>query len=150
MDTPHKETYEFLKNHTCGVLSTASKEGKPWGAAIYYAADEQLRIYFLTHKGSRKFENIDEHPQAALTVVDNDAQTTVQAAGTVELVPIGNEHDEAYRMLVQIHPPGEYRWVPPVSKLHDGEIMLCRFTPQHLQLSTFDPDKSKADVHKII
>ena len=150
MNKPHAEAYDFLKKHKFAILSTASKDASPWGAAIYYTVDKDLHFYFLTHTASKKYKNIQEHPQAAITVVDDNAQTTVQAAGKIKEVPMGDEQNEAYRMIIEIHPPGEYKWTPPVSKLHNGDTMLLRFTPDHLQLSVFTPSQSTPNIKKII
>lgn len=137
----HSETYTFLDGHELGVLSTATSQAVPVGAAIYYVVDEALNFYFLTHVTSQKYKNIHENPKAALTVVDNYAQTTVQATGVVTEVEAGDEHDKAYRKLALVHPPGQFAWIPPVSKIHEGETKLLKLTPQSLRFSNFSPEK---------
>lgn len=150
MNTSHQKTYDFLKAHPCGVLSTASKDGLPWGAVVYYVADERLNFYFLTHTSSKKYKNLQEQPHAALTVADNDQQTTVQAAGKIATLEIGDEMNDAYRKIVEIHPPGEYSWVPPVSKLHNGETMVLKLTPTHVRFSKFIPSQSEPHIEEVI
>lgn len=134
-----KETaLKFLEDHKLGVLSTASSDGKVWGAAIYYVVDEQLNFYFFTHVETTKYRNLKGHPQVALTVVDDYAQTTVQAEGKVAEMPIGEELNAIRRKLALVHPPGQFSWVPPVSKIHDqGERVVLKLTPETLQLSHF-------------
>lgn len=144
------KAYDFLHNRKLAVLSTTGQGGRPWGAAVYYVVDEKLHIYFLTHTGSQKYENLKSQGYAAITIADDVTQTTVQAAGKVAVVEIGAEHDKAYRKLALVNPPGQFKWVPPVSKLHNGESILCRLTPDHLQLSIFDPEYEEPDVQKII
>jgi nitroimidazol reductase NimA-like FMN-containing flavoprotein (pyridoxamine 5'-phosphate oxidase superfamily) len=138
----HSETYAFLDSHTLGVLSTTTRQAAPFGAAIYYVVDQALNFFFLTHVTSQKYKNIHENQKAAFTVVDNYAQTTVQANGVVSEVAAGDEHDEAYRKLALVHPPGQFAWIPPVSKIHEGEIRLLKLTPQSLRFSNFSPEKA--------
>lgn len=150
MNTTQEKTYDFLKHHKFAVLSTATEDAKPWGAAIYYVVDEKLNFYFLTHTGTKKYGNIHEQPYVAITVADDDQQTTVQAAGKISEVGIGQEHDDAFRLLVEVHPPGQYLWVPPVSKLHNGDSVLLKITPEQVQLSVFHPTQNKPEIHKVI
>lgn len=140
--TSHQKAQAFLEEHKVAVLSTASEKGEAWGAAIYYVVDENLAFYFFTHVGSKKYRNLQEHPQAALTIVDDYQQTTVQASGKIAEVPMGEELDRAYRQLAQVHPPGQFSWVPPVSKIHDqGSTAVLKFTPDEVQYSQFKTDK---------
>lgn len=148
MKTTYKETYEFLSQHKLAVLSTTDGKADIWGAAIYYAIDDSLTFYFFTKTGSKKYKHILKNPHAAITVADDEAQTTVQAAGRVEKVPEGEEQDEAYRKLVLVHPPGEFSWRPPVSKLHDGgEMVVLRIQPSTLQFADFKSDSHLTGDH---
>lgn len=138
----HSETYKFLNDHKLGVLSTVTEQAMPSGAAIYYVVDEALNLYFLTHTTSKKYKNIHDNPKAAFTIVDDYTQTTVQAQGIITEVEVGDEHDKAYRKLATVHPSGQFAWIPPVSKMHEGETRLLKLTPQSLRFSNFSPEKS--------
>jgi uncharacterized pyridoxamine 5'-phosphate oxidase family protein len=134
-----KKALDFLKQHHLGTLSTIGEHGDPWGAAIYFVVDDDFRCYFFTRINTSKYRNLQKHPRAALTVADDDTQTTVQATGEVT-TPDGmsQAYTDAYRLLVEIHPPHELAWKPPVSKTHDSKIVLLCFTPSSLVLTDFD------------
>lgn len=149
MSKAQDKAYKFLTEHRLAVVSTVSAETKPWGTAVYYVVDEKLHFYFLVHTESKKYDNIHLQPTAAITVADDDAQTTVQAVGKVTVVKIGQEHDSVFRMLATIHPPGQYSWVPPVSKLHNGKTALLRLAPESMRLSVFHPKRTTPDIYKI-
>lgn len=142
----HSETYKFLNDHKLGVLSTATEQAVPTGAAIYYVVDEALNFYFLTHTTSKKYKNIRENPKAALTIADDYAQTTVQVNGTITEIGVGDEHDEAYGKLAFVHPPGQFAWIPPVSKMHKVETRLLKLVPQSVRFSSFSPEKGGGPV----
>lgn len=150
MDTAHKKAFEFLNDHKLATLSTSSEDGTPWGAAIYYVVDEHFNFYFLTHSETKKYFNMQKHHSAAITVVDDYLQTTVQASGQTTAVSLGPEHDHAFRMLALVHPPGQFYWVPPVSKMHNGPSMLLKLTPKFLRLSNFKPEHGEVDIVQII
>ncbi len=148
MSEMHKTALIFLKEHKLGVLSTASDKGEVWGAAIYYVVDEQLNFYFFTHVESKKYRNFKQHPQAAVTVVDDYKQATVQAAGKIAEIPIGDELNEAFRKLVLVHPPGQFSWVPPVSMIHgQGQMTVLKLIPEALQFSEFKPETHQSGEH---
>jgi nitroimidazol reductase NimA-like FMN-containing flavoprotein (pyridoxamine 5'-phosphate oxidase superfamily) len=133
-----KEAVTFLEEHKLAVLSTVSEKGEVWGAAIYFVVSDKLDFYFFTHIESTKYRNLKQHPQAAITVADDYRQTTVQASGKVTEIAMGEELDMAYSKLALVHPPGQFSWVPPVSKIHDqGKMAVMKFTPKALQFSEF-------------
>jgi len=149
MNTEYKNAYNFLLGHKFAVLSTTSKNAKPWGSTIYYVVDEKLNFFFLTHVESTKYHNLKEQPQAAITVPDDIEQSTVQAVGAVTEVPLGPERDHAFRMIVQVHPPGQFEWIPPVTKMDAGEVLLLKLTPEVLRFSDFSP-KDGARITEVI
>lgn len=141
MSATHEEVFTFLGQHKLGILSTVSDKGEAWGAAIYYVVDEKFNFYFLTHMESKKYHNLTQHPQVALTIADDYEQMTVQLSGKITKVPVGDELNTAYSKLALVHPPGQFSWVPPVSKIHDkGQTALLKLTPEALQFSSFKPE----------
>ncbi|HEX6258588.1 MAG TPA: pyridoxamine 5'-phosphate oxidase family protein [Candidatus Saccharimonadales bacterium] len=144
----HKEVLAFLEKHKLGILSTASASGEVWGTAVYFIINEKFDCYFFAHTQDRKYRNITQHPQVALTVVDDAAQTTVQMSGKAVEVTESDELDMAYSELAQVRPPGQLSWVPPVSKIHGkGEIEILRLTPDALQFSVFKPAAKPSSSH---
>lgn len=142
MDTKQREAHKFLDEHKVGVLSTVTEDGKPWGSTIYYVvSDSNLNVYFLTHASSNKYRNLVANSAVALTVFDDYQQTTVQIAGTIDELEIGEEHDIVFRKISHLHPPGQFAWNPPVSKIHDGEVVLLKITPKAMRLSSYKADE---------
>lgn len=146
-DTPPKHTkvHDFLRHHPMGVLSTVTADGEPWGAAIYYVADENFNFYFVTRVGTSKYHNLDKTPLAALTVADAASQTTVQAMGTVSKVPVKDYADIVFDKLAKLRPKDDLHWSPPLSKLHEGNYMPLRLTPSKLNYA--DYKHIKHDTH---
>lgn len=72
---------EFLKNNATAVVSTCVKN-QPEAATVFYVIDDELNLYFVTRRSSRKFKNLSSNNKVAV-VVGTDAQnpTTVQMEG---------------------------------------------------------------------
>lgn len=145
MSTKHTKAYEFLDSHKLAVLSTLYEKDQPWGTAIYYVVDKDLNFYFITHKSSQKYQNIKHDSDAAITVADDQTQTTVQAYGKISEVPLGEENDMAFRKIAGVHPPGQYQWTPPVSKDRHEDTALLKLTPSMMQFSNFKPETPPED-----
>lgn len=151
MESKVEKTYVFLTQHTVANISTVSKEGEPWGAAVYYAVNEELAFYFLTHSQSQKYINLKNQPKVALTVVDNNEQVTVQVRGKAyDIEQDTYELSEAFRKLAHIRPPGELKWIPPVITMGNKEIAVVKVIPDFLRVSKFDTKLSRASIEQII
>lgn len=145
--TPHEhvKVHEFLKRNPLGVLSTVSRDGEPWGAAVYYVADEDFNFYFVTRTKTAKYHNLDKTPLAALTVADPTSRTTVQASGRASKVPVEDYMDIVFNKLAKAKPKDDPHWTPPIEKLRGGDYMPYRLTPRKLHYA--DYKREKTDPH---
>jgi general stress protein 26 len=136
-DAEHKRVTSFLKEHPMGILSTVSEDGTPWGAAVYFLADADFNIYFVTRAGSLKYQNIVKNPKVALTVADSESQVTVQLSGTVTTMPVQKYMDVFFDKFAKIRPDGDYEWAPPIDKVHEGNYMPLQLTPSKMQYADY-------------
>ncbi len=81
---------DFLRHHTTMSLATVSPEGLPQSAAVFYATDDDLNLYFLSEPNSRHGCNLKQNPRAAVTIhADGQAWQEIrglQIEGTVDWV----------------------------------------------------------------
>lgn len=138
-----QKALNFLKRNPMGVLSTVSEDGKPWGSAVYYVAEDDFTCYFVTRSGTRKYQNIEQNPAVALTVADSDDQVTVQLAGTLSAVPSKDIIDVVFKKLAHVKPAGDTDWLPPVIKVHNGDWMILSLTPNRVQYADFKQHKTE-------
>ena len=83
------EVLEFLRSQRCGVIATATSDGRPEAALVDIAATGAGEIIFETTSATRKFGNLRDNPRAAL-VVGWDNEQTLQIDGIVD-APSGHE-----------------------------------------------------------
>jgi hypothetical protein len=75
----------FLAGHTTLTLATVGPDGAPAAAAVFYAHDDALNLYFLTEERTQHGQGLLANPQVAGTVQDDGqdwrAIRGVQVAG---------------------------------------------------------------------
>lgn len=139
------QALDFLRKHPMGVLSTVSKDGKPWGAAIYFVADEDLNCYFAVRNATHKYKNLTANKHAAITVADSTTQSTVQIAGSIERVPAKDTLDVVFKRLAGLKPKHATDWMPPIIKVHEGDWVVLRLKPAYAQFANFASHKKFPD-----
>lgn len=80
----------FLAAHTTLTLATVGPDGAPAAAAVFYAADDNLNLYFLTEERTQHGQNLLADPRVAGTIqADGQDWRTirgVQVRGAAEWV----------------------------------------------------------------
>jgi len=92
-DEPRERIARFLVAHTTMTLATVGPDGAPAAAAVFYAHDNALNLYFLSEERTQHGQNMLAHPQVAAAIhadgQDWRAIRGVQVRGTANLVAAG-------------------------------------------------------------
>jgi uncharacterized pyridoxamine 5'-phosphate oxidase family protein len=135
----------FLNNHHIGVLSTATKDGKPHAATVYFAIDIDLNFYFITREGTTKQKNLSDNPSAAIAVFDPKTQSTVQVQGTAREVD-PKLFDEVFQRILRTTANTSESVVPPFSRLNAGGHIGYCLSPDFARLAEYTkPDHGNFD-----
>lgn len=133
----HEKITELLNRHHIGILATASSDGTPHAATIYFFADDDFNIFFITKDKTTKQQNLAQNPKAALAIFEASTQTTLQISGTVTKIQDLEQHHEIYRRVAGITLQTTYKETPPFSKLDAGsEIAYC-LKPDRVRLAQY-------------
>jgi uncharacterized protein YhbP (UPF0306 family) len=80
----------FLHNHDTMTLATIGPASEPQAAAVFYAADDELDLYFLSDPDSRHGRNLTREPRVAATIQADGQEwqeiTGLQIEGTAAVV----------------------------------------------------------------
>lgn len=69
----------FLAQHNTMTLATVDQGGAPQAAAVFYAADDALDLFFLSSPNSRHSANLTRQPRVAASIqADNQAWQAIQ------------------------------------------------------------------------
>jgi general stress protein 26 len=147
MNESRERLLEFLKNNNVGVLATASNTGIPHAATIYITFDQDLNIYFVTRKGTRKSQNLQGNAQAALAIYNAASQTTLQAEGTVIEVTESSKIQWVFNDIWRIAAQTSSSNQPPPSQLvGSGEYVAYKLAAPSIRLAVFrQQDSDRAD-----
>lgn len=80
---------DFLDSHTTMTLATSGEDG-PWAAAVFYARDSDLQLYFISAENTRHAADIARNPKIAVAInTQHDDWSDIrglQIGGTAEIV----------------------------------------------------------------
>lgn len=123
------EAKAFLREHGTAVLSSADGEGNIFSSVIYYIADPDSRIFFVTKQGTAKARNLLVHNKVALTIFEASKAQTLNLQGRAEFV---TEQDTINFVTSQIMKPrpygGEMR-LPPIAYIGRGAVTIIKIVP---------------------
>lgn len=102
LDDLRRRIAELLAAHTTMTLATIGPDGAPQAAAVFYAHDDELNLYFLSEPTARHGRNVATEPRVAATI-QADGQDWrqicgLQIEGTVALVEGAQELAHAIRV----------------------------------------------------
>jgi uncharacterized protein YhbP (UPF0306 family) len=98
----------FLAAHSTLTLATAGADGQPMAASLFFASDNDLRLFWTSSAGSRHSQNLARQPRAAASVHNETWSWTeiagVQLEGTAAVVLPGPARDAAQALYLAKFP----------------------------------------------
>jgi uncharacterized protein YhbP (UPF0306 family) len=64
----NKELIKFVKNQKLLVLSTIDENGKPWSTNVYYSADKDLNLFFVSPPDTNHSKHIKNNSTVAFSI----------------------------------------------------------------------------------
>jgi uncharacterized protein YhbP (UPF0306 family) len=104
----------LLGQHRYLVLGTADAEGRPWVTPVFYAADGEHRVLWVSSADSRHSRNISARPAVAITIFDSHAPVGKAEAIYLEATaePVGNDDVDAAVERLNARLPASHRLGP--------------------------------------
>ncbi|SHN75327.1 pyridoxamine 5'-phosphate oxidase family protein [Cryptosporangium aurantiacum] len=111
-----KAVPRLLAAHHYLVLGTADGEGRPWATPVFYAADGDHRVVWVSAPDSRHSRNIAARPGVAITVFDSSAPIggaeALYLQATAEAVPDDDDARGAALALLNARLPAGHQLGP--------------------------------------
>lgn len=147
-----KKAYDFLKTHPIGVLATVDPNAEPYAATIYFTADNNLNIRFITKTGTKKADNLEHKNHAMLVVYDAQTQTTVQVLGQTKKINDRSKVDDLFTKIIYTSLDTSGNDVPPISHLEEGDYIAYVLEPKQVRMAVFSQAKfgKYEEIFKII
>ncbi|HEX5435916.1 MAG TPA: pyridoxamine 5'-phosphate oxidase family protein [Gemmatimonadaceae bacterium] len=142
-----QELYDFIRQHTLGVMATVSPTGTPEAALVGIAVTPELELILDTAATSRKCTNVRDNPRVAF-VIGRRGEVTLQYEGMAD-EPRGSELRRCKAVYFDKFPEGREReqW-PDITYIRVRPTWL-RYsdysqTPAQIAERSFTPDHSRA------
>jgi len=140
--------FTFLKKQDTAVIATVDVEGRPHNSVIYYVVGRDLMLHFVTKSSTVKYKNMLTNPYVSICVYDESKRFTIQATGKATELKEEDEQIEVLNELAKVRHNDHESWLPPISKLKAGKLVVVRVELSGIRLSDFAhfADASKHDV----
>lgn len=135
-ENARKDALAFLKRHKIGVLATQPGEHGVHASMVYYTADENFNIYFLTLANTRKFQGLSEHPQVAFVVATPDVPQTLQIEGMAMDITLDEEASKKKDELMKVLNSNPWFYAP-ITKLDPSETVVVWIRPTWIRWADY-------------
>jgi uncharacterized protein YhbP (UPF0306 family) len=80
---------DYVRTHYTMTLAT-TRQDRPWAATVFYAADDDLRLYFVSDPKTRHATEGEANPNVAVTIYEHDQDWSsirgIQIEGRLDVV----------------------------------------------------------------
>lgn len=122
------EALAFLRGNVVMTLATASKDGRPQIATIYYVVDDDFGLRFFTREGTRKDVYLKETGLATVSI-GQEKPMNIRIDGRVEVLTDETERKEAMVRLAEAAGEMTDFW-PPVMRMAGDDYVVYRLNPE--------------------
>lgn len=127
----------YIDQNPIATLGTIDSEDLPRGAAVYICADANRPIvYFITKQATAKYQNLRDHPQVSLTIVNPSENSTIQANGEASEVSDARTIDMVMDKITRAHDSAA-SWLPPIAKIRAGAYVIIKVEISQARLAHF-------------
>lgn len=133
-----REESVFLASHSVCVVSSVAANGYPYGATMFYFADQdQNTIRLITRSETETATNLLRNKRVALTVTDMDLLATMHISGTTELDTNPKKGYELLQGILKGHKTLPKNVLPPVAQITEGAYVIFSITMQSSYIKVY-------------
>ncbi len=136
MERARADALAFLTRHKTGILATEAGDHQVHASMVYYTADSDFNIYFLTLMDTRKFKALQAHPQVAFTIATPDVPQTLQIEGMAMDITLDIEANKKKDELLQVLNSNPWFYAP-VSKIDPSQTVVVWIRPTWIRWADY-------------
>lgn len=133
-----RRIYKFLKDNPVGVLATVNPDNEPHAVVIYFAVGKDFNIFFLTKKGTKKYDNIVKNNHSVLVVYNESEQTAAQVFGVAEEIKSNVEINKIAAQVIKINRSASDSFALPIARLKAGVYAALKIIPKQIRIACYD------------
>lgn len=127
---------EFVRAHPLGTLGMLNDQDKPWGVVVYFGADSQFNLYFITKTSTAKHQYLQRNPEVSVVFMNEAKQETLQVQGEALMADSSSQNREVEEALRRIVPKTD-DWTLPIVKLKEGKHELYKVVVSYAKLTWY-------------
>lgn len=145
-----QQVKQFIEKTPLATIATVSEQSVPQSAAVYTYLKEDLTLYFVSKKTTRKYQNIIRNNRVSLSYVSEDKLVFVEVLGHARVFDPLTEGERMVHILEKINDIVLSRnlpsWVPPLVQIQGGEYGFFEVTPYQISFYDFMNVSDKMDI----
>lgn len=127
---------DYINRNPAGVLSTIGEDG-PHGAVVYIIAASHGTLCFVTKNRTQKYANLVSHPLVSVTFFNERESSTLQVTGQAYVADDTQGLKEIVMEKMAKAHATMTDWLPPVTKITDGEYAVIGIEIKKARLTNF-------------
>jgi general stress protein 26 len=133
----YRTIMEYIEVHPAAVISSINDDGTPHAAVVYIFPASHHTLCFVTRNQTRKYQNIGQSAQVAVTIFDEHDSSTLQATGRAFLSTDEQILATMKERMEKMHAVRADA-VPPIEKLQQsGDFVLVGIELQKARLAHY-------------
>jgi general stress protein 26 len=134
-----KSLVDFLRAHDIAALATIKEGGVAHATTIFYYAEEDLKLYFLTKYDTLKFINLKTNNNVGLVVTDEKSFQTVQIEGIAKEVDYAHEYEKTVKKYIENQAKNGRDWEKiPINHITAGYYSFVQISPTWVRWIDFN------------
>ncbi len=135
MDQLPSTIQQFISHNTVATIATISvSNGYPYVLPVFYVLHTDNKLYFSSHKDSRKIKNIEANPHIGISITDITHLQSFELQGTAKLESASSE---IINKIIKNSNAESQNSFPPIMKLEQGSMQLISVTIEWYRLADY-------------
>lgn len=145
-----QEALDFLKQHIFAVVASVTEEHRPSAATVLYHIDDDMNLFFMTRRQTRKFENLKANERVALVVGLGEGPGTVQLEGEAHLVENGEDGLDGFFKRLEEHAKLKELYYGPFLRLPGIDLAVFRVRIDWMRYLHLNSETQMEEYYRII
>jgi general stress protein 26 len=145
-----QEALDFLKKHIFAVVASITGDNMPNAATVLYHIDDDMNLFFMTRKETRKFENLMTNGRVAAVVGLGDGPGTVQMEGVARLVEKGEDGLDAFFEHIERNAKLKELYYGPFLLLPGIDLVVFRVQLSWMRYLHVNTDTQTEEYYRIV
>ncbi len=145
-----QEALDFLKKHIFAVVASGTQDNMPNASTVLFQVDDDMNVFFMTRKHTRKFANLTANEKVAIVVGLGDGPGTVQMEGEAHLIEAGEDGLDAFFEHIKENAKLKELYYGPFLELPGADLAVFRVRLSWMRYLHLNTDTQMEEYYRIV